>query len=136
MTLVLDVLPVSRFRVYAQQLLCAGAVLRACRLAPVQARSSVAPLSTEKHNGFSTLFLSAQIVLLVTPGSSLVGPEGPWMSLQGCLFQDSSFRIPPQGFLLQGSSSRIPPPVCLFKDSSSRVPLPGFHLRISLSGFL
>jgi hypothetical protein len=43
-------------RVYGDQLLCAGAALGACCLAPVQAKSSLASLSAEKHNGFSTLF--------------------------------------------------------------------------------
>ena len=121
----------SRFRVYDDQLLCAGAVLGACCLAPVQTKRAVLPLFAEKHNGSSTLLLSALIVLLVASGMSLVGPEGPWMSLQGCLFQDFSLRISPQGFLLLGSSSGIPPPACLFKDSSSRVPFPGFHLKDS-----
>ena len=45
--------------VYVDSLLCAGAVLRACRLAPVQTKRSVASLFVEKHHGFSTLFLSA-----------------------------------------------------------------------------
>ena len=124
---------------FCHQLLCAGAVLRACCLAPVQARRSPAPLSPEKHNGFSTLFLSAQIVLLVASGRSLVGLDGPWMSLQGCLevhpeafwvprnppwflFQHSFLRISPQGFILQDSSPRNPPPGFLFKDSSFRIP--------------
>ena len=43
--------------VYGDQLLCAGAALRACCLAPVQAKRSVASLFTEKHNRFSTLFV-------------------------------------------------------------------------------
>ena len=139
-TLGLAVWCASHLDVYVDQLLCAGAVLRACRLAPVQTKRSVASLFAEKHNGFSTLFLSAQIVLLVASGRSLVGLEDLWMSLQGCLevppepfwvprnppprflFQDSSLRIPPQGFLLQDSSSRIPPAVFLSKDFSSRSP--------------
>ena len=85
MTLGLDDLFGAHLDIYDGQLLCAGVVLRACRLAPVQAKRSVAPLSSEKHNGFSTLFLSAQIVLLVASGRCLMGSEGPWMSLQGCL---------------------------------------------------
>ena len=84
-TLGLAIWCAGKSRVYARQLLCAGAVLRACRLAPVQTKHSVASLFAEKHDGFSTLFLSAQIVLLLASGRSLVGPEGPWMSLQGCL---------------------------------------------------
>ena len=131
--------------------MCAGAVLGACCLAPVQARRSVAPLSPEKHHGFSTLFLSGQKVVLlapgrplVAPGSSLVAPEGPWMSLQGSLevprepllesfFQGPSCRIP--------SYSEIPPQVILLGDSSCRIPPPGFHfwnssLRIPHPGFL
>ena len=87
------------------QLLCAGAVLGACCLAPVQARRSVTPLSPEKHNGFSTLFLSGQKVVLLAPGRSLVAPEGAWMSLQGFL------EVPPEPLLesfFQGPSSRIP----------------------------
>ena len=63
--------------VYVDQLLCAGAVLRACCLAPVHARSSVAP------------------------GRSLVGLEGLWMSLQGCL------EVPPEPW---SPSSRVLPP--------------------------
>ena len=150
-TLGLDVWSGGNLDVYGGQLLCAGAVLRACCLAPVQAKHSVAPLSSEKHNGFSTLFLSAQIVLLVAPGRSLVGPEGPWMSLQGCLeVAPEPFwvlllgffpMIPVPGFLPQASTSRIPPPGFHLKDSSSRISPQGFLLkdsssRISPSGFL
>ena len=58
----------NNLNTYIIQLLCAGAVFGACRLAPVQTKRSVAPLSAEKHNGFSTLFLSAQKVVLVAQG--------------------------------------------------------------------
>ena len=120
--------------VYDGQLLCAGAVLGACCLAPVQARRSVAPLSLEKHNGFSTLFLSAQIVLLVASGRSLVGPEGPWMSLQGCLeVAPEPFWVPSSWILLHDSSARIPPSGFHLKDSSSRIPFAGFPLQASTS---
>ena len=44
--------------------LCAQAGLRACCLAPVQAKRSVVPFSSEKHNGFSTVFLSGLKVVL------------------------------------------------------------------------
>ena len=116
---------------FCHQLLCAGAVLGACCLAPVQARRSPTPLSPEKHSGFSTLFLSGQKVVLlapgrplVAPGSSLVAPEGPWMSLQG------SLEVPLEpllGSFIQGSSTRIPP---------LRILLQEYFLRISLAGFL
>ena len=86
---------------FCHQLLCAGAVLGACCLAPVQARRSPAPLSPEKHYGFSTLFLSGQKVVLLAPGRSLVAPEGPWMSLQG------SLEVPPEPW---SPSSRVLPP--------------------------
>ena len=151
-TLGLDVCSAGNLDVYVDQLSCAGAVLRACCLAPVQARRSVAPLSSEKHNGFSTLFLSAQIVLLVASGRSLVGPEGPpglsgggprallgpssWnhgacarIPPSGFHFKDSSSRLPPEGFLLQDSSSRTPPQGSPLKDCSSRIPPSGFLLK-------
>ena len=112
--------------VYVAQLLCAGAVLRACCLAPVQARSSVVPLSSEKHNGFSTLFLSAQKVVPVASGRSLVAPEGPWMSLQG------SLEVFPGVF--QGASSRIPTLRSLLKKTFLRIPFAGFLSQGSTSG--
>ena len=43
--------------IYVDQLLCTGAVLRACCLAPVQAKWSVASPSPEKTQGFSILSL-------------------------------------------------------------------------------
>ena len=119
--------------VYARQLLCAGAVLGWCRLAPVQARRSLAPLFAEKHNGFDTLFLSAQKVALVAPGSSLVAPEGPWRSFQGCLEMAPEALL---GSCFQDSSSRFPPLGFLPKEYFLGIPLPGFHARISCLGFL
>ena len=117
---------------FCHQLLCAGAVLGACCLAPVQARRSLAPLSPEKHNGFSTLFLSGQKVVLLAPGRSWVAPEGPWMSLQG------SLEVPPEPLLesfFQGPSSRMPTLRSLFKWSFLEIPLAGFPPRIPLLEF-
>ena len=123
-------------RVYARQLLCAGAVLRACRLAPVQAKRSVASLSSEKHNGFITLFLSAQKVVLVAQGMPQMPSEGSWSApgalsgilLPGFFPQDSSSEIPPQEILLEDSSPQLPPPGFHLKDSSLRSPPPVFLL--------
>ena len=123
---------VGRFHVYVDQLLCAGAVLGTCCLAPVQARRSVASFSPEKHDGFSTLFLSGQKVVLLAPGRSWVAPEGPWMSLQG------SLEVPPEPLLesfFQGPSSRMPTLRSLFKWSFLEIPLAGFPPRIPLLEF-
>ena len=140
----------GRTDVFCDQLLCAGCGDRPCCLAPVQTKRSLAPLSTEKHNGFSTNCLSAQKVLQMAPGVSQMPPEAPNRVLQvaqvalqrsprGFLFQDSSSRIPPlgfllkdssfripSGFLLQASSSRLPPSGFLFQNSFSRIPPLGF----------
>ena len=62
-----------------------------------RAKWSVAPLSSEKTLWFQHIFLSAQIVLLVASGMSLVAPECPWMSLQGCL------EVPPEPFWVPGN---------------------------------
>ena len=142
MTLGLAVCSARDLDVHGGQFLRAGAVLGACRLAPVQARRSVAPLSSEKHNGFSTLFLSAQKVVLVAQGMPQMPSEGSWVSLQsslkgprapsgillpGFFSKDSSSEIPPQKILLEDSSSRLPPGFHL-KESSLRIPPPGFLL--------
>ena len=79
-----------------------------CAQAPVQARRLLAQLSSEKHNGFSTLSLSPQ-------KSDLGGPRG----IMPFLFKDPCSSMPPQGFLLKGYSSRIPPQGLFLKDSSS-----------------
>ena len=151
MTLGLAVCLLSPFRVYGDQLLCAGAVLGGCRLAPVQARRSLAPLFAEKHKVFDTLFPSAQKVAMVAPGRSLVAPEGPWRSFQGCLemapeallgscFQDSSSRFPSLGFLPKESSLKIPVPGFLPQDPTSRIPqgflIQDFSSRVPPAGFL
>ena len=128
--------------VYVDQLLCAGAVLRACRLAPVQTKRSVGSLFVEKHDGFSTLFVSAQIVAGGWPRWLLRAPGSPSRALSRCrktptgtsrIFQDPSSEIPSQGILLEDSSSRIPPSGFhpqgfLLEDSSSRIPRLGFLL--------
>ena len=62
--------------VYVDHLLFAGADLRACCLAPVQARRSVAPPSSKKSIGFGTLFLSAKNVLLLAHGYILGDSRG------------------------------------------------------------
>ena len=114
--------------VYDGQLLCTGALLGACCLAPVQTKHSVAPLSGEKHNGFSTLCPSAQKVVLVALGVPQMPSEDSWMPLQ------SSLEVPPKPFLgsfFQNSPSRIPPLRFLLKESFLRIPLPGFHLKDS-----
>ena len=74
-TLGLDVLSIAYLDVYVDQLLCAGAVLRACCLAPVQTKRSPAPLFVEKHDGFRgllglppELFRGAPKLLLRPPG--------------------------------------------------------------------
>ena len=109
--------------VYASQLLCAGAVLRACCLAPVQTKRSPAPLFVEKHNGFSTLFLSAQIVAGGWPRWLLRAPGSPSRALSRCPKAPAgTSRIPPLRFLLKESFLRIPLPGFLLQDSTSRIP--------------
>ena len=151
-TLGLDVWFNGKSHVYGGHFLCAGIADRACCLAPVQARRSLAPLSPEKHNGFSTIFLSAQKVVLVASGMPQMPSEGSCASLQsslevtpklllGSFFQDSSsrvplrfllkeacLRIPLAGFYPQDSTSGIPPSGFLLQDSSFRTPPPGFLL--------
>ena len=132
----------------ARQLLCAGCGLGDSRYAPVQTKWSLAPLSTEKHNGFSTNCLSGQKALQMAPGVLQVAQVALQRSPRGFLFQDSSSRNPlgflledsslriPSGFLLQDESSRLPPPGFLFQNSLSRIPLLGFFPWAHLSGFL
>ena len=133
MTLGLAVCSAGNLDVYVDQLLCTGAVLGACCLAPVQTKHSVAPLSAEKHNGFSTLCFSAQKVVLGALGVPQMPSEDSWMPLQsflevppkpllGSIFQDSSSRVPPLKFLLKESFLRIPLPGFLPQDSTSRIP--------------
>ena len=127
----------------ARQLLCTGCGLGEGQVALVHAKRSRAPLSTEKHNSFSTNCFSAQKVLQMAPGVSQMPPEAPNRVLQvaqvalqrsprGFLFQDSSSRIPPLGFLLKDSSFRIPSGF-LLQDSSSRLPPSGFLFQNSFS---
>ena len=63
MILVLADLLAADFRVYGDDFLRAGCGDCACRLAPVQAKRSVALVFAEKLNRFSTLCLSVQEVL-------------------------------------------------------------------------
>ena len=116
--------------VYGGQLLCTGAVLGAYCLAPVQTKHSVAPLSAEKHNGFSTLCLSAQKVVLGALGVPQMPSEDSWMPLQSSLEVAPKF---PLGSFLKDSPSRIPPLRVLLKESFLRIPLPGFLLQDSTS---
>ena len=65
----------ANLHIYDDQRLCAGWGDRACCLAPVHTKWSVASLYVEKLNRFSTLCLSAQKVLQMTPGGSQALPE-------------------------------------------------------------
>ena len=126
--------------VYDDQLLCAGAVLGACCLAPVQTKRSVAPLFEEKTRWFQHTFpLSPESgpgglreipdasrgLLGAPPGLSGGVPRGPsGILLPGLLLQVPSSGVPPQGILL-----RIPLPGFLPQDSTS-----GFFFQDSSSG--
>ena len=90
--LILADLRSSDFRVYSNQLLCAGCGDRACRLSPVHAKRLRALIFAERLNRFSTLCFSVQEVLQMTPGRSR-GAKLSASRLPEGLLQDPSSQI-------------------------------------------
>ena len=130
---------------YKNQLLCAGAVLGGCCLAPVQSRRSVAPFFTEKHNAFDTLSPHPRKWPWWLQGDPWWPQRAPGCPSRAIWrwpqrpFWDPASRIPSPGFLLWDSPPRNPLSRFLFQDSSPRIPCLGFLLkdsssRISLQG--
>ena len=70
----------------ADQLLCAGAVLGEGRCALVETKRSRISLSTEKHNGFSILFLQAHLWASCGPSSSRSLPDATHLSIYPSIY--------------------------------------------------